>query len=149
MQAIANGDAGQASQIKFVTTSEVQHPYLLHTPARWQEVRDKVLKYPWAKESADAYIQNAARWQVPETADPAKAPDDTYGPFVFATQTENELRAAGYAWQLTGDKKNAEKVAVIHAPAERPGPRLSGHVARLQPVARAGGTLFPARGPGL
>ena len=113
LQAIANGDAGHAAQIKFITTSEVPHPYLLHTSARWQEVRDKVLKYPWAKERADEYIQKANDWHVPEIADTAKAPDDTYGPFVFATASENDLLASGYAWQLTGDKTDAEKVALF------------------------------------
>ena len=112
LQAIANGEASQASQLEFITTSEVPHPYLFHTAGRWQEVRDKVAKYPWAKERADEFIKKAAAWQVPEIADPAKAPDDTYGPYIFPTVTENELMSAGYAWQLTGDKKFAEKVAL-------------------------------------
>lgn len=113
LQAIANGDASQSAQLKFITTSEVPHPYLFHTPARWQEVRDKVAKYPWARAKADEIIQKATAWQVPEIADPAKAPDDTYGPYVFATTTESDLLAAGFAWQLTDDKKFAEKVALF------------------------------------
>jgi len=113
LQAIGNGDAANAAQLKFITTSEVPHPYVMHTAARWQEVRDKVAKYAWAKAAADEFIQKAADWRVPEIADPAKAPDDTYGPYVFATPEENNLLAAGYAWQLTGDKKFAEKVALF------------------------------------
>jgi hypothetical protein len=112
LQAIANGDAAGASQLKFITTSEVPHPYLLHTPARWQEVREKVAKFSWVKEKADAFIKTATDWRVPEVADPAKAPDDTYGAYVFPTQTENDLLACGYAYQLTGDKIFAEKIAL-------------------------------------
>jgi hypothetical protein len=113
LQAIGNGRASEASQLKFITTSEVSHPFLIHTPVRWQEVRDKITKYPWAKERADEFIKTATEWLVPEIADPAKAPDDTYGAYVFPTTTENGLLACGYAYQLTGDKKFAEKIALF------------------------------------
>jgi len=113
LQAIGNGDASHASQLRFVTASEVSHPFLLHTSARWQEVRDKIAKYPWAREQADAAIKQAEEWQVPQIADPAKAPDDTYGPYVFPTQTEVGLLNCATAYQLTGDKKFAEKVALF------------------------------------
>ncbi|MBW8865261.1 MAG: hypothetical protein JF609_10145, partial [Verrucomicrobia bacterium] len=113
LQAIGNGDASHANQIRFVTTSEVSHPFLLHTSARWQEVRDKIAKYPWAREQADTAIKQAEEWQVPQIADPAKAPDDTYGPYVFPTQTEVGLLNCATAYQLTDDKKFAEKVALF------------------------------------
>jgi len=113
LQAIANGDAANAAQLKFITTSEVPHPFILHTPERWQEVRDRIAKYPWAKERADEFIRTAREWRVPEIADPVKAPDDTYGPYVFQTQTENGLMACGYAFEITGDKAFAEKIALF------------------------------------
>jgi hypothetical protein len=112
LQAIANGEAARATQIKFITTAQVPHPYIFHTPGRWQEVREKVQKYTWAKESADKLIGQARAWRVPEIADLAKAPDDTFGPYVFATTTENDLMACGCAWQLTGEKSFAEKIAL-------------------------------------
>lgn len=113
LQAIANGEAARAAQLKFITTAEVPHPYILHTWARWQEVRDKVKNYSWARESADELIRRARAWHVPDIADPAKAPDDTYGPYVFATTTENDLMACGCAWQLTHDKTFAGKIALF------------------------------------
>jgi hypothetical protein len=113
LQAIGNGDAAEAAQLKFITTSEVPHPFILHTPERWREVREKAAKYPWARERADEIIKTATEWQVPQIADPAKAPDDTYGPYVFLTQTEDGLLASAYAYQLTGDKKFAEKIALF------------------------------------
>ena len=112
LQAIANGNAAAAETLQFITTSQVPHPFILHTPARWQEVRDRIAKYPWAKERADEFIKTATDWKVPADADPAKAPDDTYGPYVFATQTENELLASAYAYAITGDRKFAEKIAL-------------------------------------
>jgi hypothetical protein len=113
LQAIANGDAANAAQLKFITTSEVPHPFILHTPERWQEVREKIAKYPWAKERADEIIRAATDWQVPQIAGPARAPDDTYGPYIFPTQTETGLLYCGFAYQLTGDKKFAEKIALF------------------------------------
>src|SRR5262249_2695903 len=112
LQAIANGEAARAAQVKFITAAKVPHPFIFHTAARWQEVREKVANYSWAKQSADEFIRKARNWRVPEIADPSHAPDDTYGPYVFATTTENDLMACGYAWQLTGDKSFAEKIAL-------------------------------------
>jgi hypothetical protein len=111
LQAIANGDAANTATLKFITTSQVPSPFVLHNAARWQEARDKIAKYPWAKERADEIIRKANDWRVPDIADPAKAPDDTYGPFVFVTPTETDLMNCGFAYQITRDKKFAEKIA--------------------------------------
>jgi hypothetical protein len=110
--AIADGNAAEASQLSFITTSELPHPYILHAPARWQEVREKVRKYPWAKEAQEAFVAAAEKWQVPQVAKPPNNdPDDTYGPFLFRTQVENDLLGCAISWQLTGNKHHAEKVA--------------------------------------
>src|ERR1039457_4878457 len=113
LQAVANGDAATATKLEFITTSEVPHPYIFHTAARWQEVRNKVAKYDWAKESQADTVRRAENWRVPEVADPAKAPDDTMGLYLFATQNENELLACAFSWQLTHNKSHAEKVALF------------------------------------
>ena len=113
LQAVANGDAVTATKLRFITTSEVPHPYIFHTAARWQEVRNKVAKYDWAKESQADTVRRAENWRVPEVADPAKAPDDTMGPYLFATQNENDLLACAFSWQLTHNKSHAEKVALF------------------------------------
>lgn len=114
LQAIANGDAATATRLKFITTSEVPHPYILHTAARWQEVRDKVAKYDWAKDALADIVKKAGAWQVPEVAKPPRNdPDDTMGPFLFATQNENDLLACAFSWQLTHNKSHAEKIALF------------------------------------
>ena len=112
LQAIPNGNAALSRQISFITTRELTHPYILHTAARWQEVRDKVQRYPWAKAGQNAYLRLAEKWIVPEVAKPpANDPNDNYGPFVFHTTEENNLLASAFSWELTGNREYAQKVA--------------------------------------
>jgi hypothetical protein len=114
LQAIANGDGSTASEVSFVTTCELPHPYILHTSARWDAVRDKVKKYAWAKAAQDAYLATAENWVVPEVAKPPhNDPDDNSGAFLFVTADESDLLACAYSWELTGDKKYAGKAATF------------------------------------
>jgi hypothetical protein len=114
IQAIANGDAATAAVVRLTTTRALPQPYLFHTPARWREVRDKVVHYPWARLAQDRIIATADQWQVPEVARPPHNDiNDNYGPFLFATPQENNLMASGFAWQLTGDRRYAEHVATF------------------------------------
>jgi hypothetical protein len=112
LQAVANGNGEKAATVTLITAHALPHPYILHTPAAWQEIRDNVKKYPWAKAAQDDYVSQGEKWQVPEIARPPhNDPDDTMGPFLFATGNEKGFMACGIAWQLTGDKKYAEKVS--------------------------------------
>ena len=109
LRALGNGSS--VATLDLVTTSEVPHPFIVHTPKRWQEVRDKVARCDWAKKAADDYILQAEQWQVPEIAKPPENdPDDTYGPYLFKTMEEKGFLAAGISWQLTRRKEFAEKV---------------------------------------
>ncbi|MBV8820786.1 MAG: hypothetical protein JO022_20665, partial [Acidobacteriaceae bacterium] len=112
ISAVANGNGAGAASVKLVTVASLEHPYILHTPARWQEVRDKVAKYDWARAAKDEIVAKAGRWKVPDVA---KAPKnlvatDNFGPFLFVTDVEQDLMAAGIAYQLTGETKYAAKV---------------------------------------
>jgi hypothetical protein len=112
LQAIANGCGDKTTALTFITARALPHPYILHTAAAWQEIRDNVKKYPWARAAQDEYVAAAEKWQVPEvTKPPGNDPNDTMGPFLFNTGNENGLMASGISWQLTGEKKYAEKVA--------------------------------------
>jgi len=87
--------------------TSLEHPYLLHDKAGWDEVRAKVEKYDWAKKAAKGYVEQAEKWNVPgvrNTKDPKR------GDWLFITQVEDGLMASGIAYQLTGEKKYAEKV---------------------------------------
>jgi hypothetical protein len=112
LRAIANGDAARGSSIEFATASALPHPYIVHTPERWREVLTKVANYSWAKDAQNDYLKRSDKWVVPQiTQPPDNDPDDTMGPFVFRTPSSNDLLDCGVAWQLTHDKKYAEKVA--------------------------------------
>lgn len=112
LQAIGNGHGDKAATMTLITANALPHPYILHTPAAWQEIRDNVKKYPWAKTALDEYITEAKNWRVPEIATPPNNdPDDTKGPFLFKTDNEHGFMACGIVWQVTRDKKYAEKVA--------------------------------------
>jgi hypothetical protein len=111
LRAIANGN--EAVRLEFITARDVAHPYLLHTAERWAEVREKVKKYDWARAGADEYIAKAEKWKVPEVAKFDKPPDDGMGPWLFDTKVELDLKATAIAWQLTGKKAYAKKVATF------------------------------------
>ena len=114
LQAVADGNAATATELEFITASELPHPYILHTPQRWQEVREKVKHYAWAKEQQAEMVKQANDWKVPEVTKPPKNdPDDTMGPFLFPTITERGLMNSAMAWQLTGNKEFAKKVALF------------------------------------
>ena len=52
--ALANGQLG--GEIEFITARRLPHPYLVHTPERWQAVRDKIRDHEWAKKAAQHYL---------------------------------------------------------------------------------------------
>ena len=109
LRALGNGNS--LATLDLVTASEVPHPFIVHTPKRWQEVREKAEGCEWAKKEAADYISQAEKWKAPEIAKPPKNdPDDTYGPYLFQTMEEKGLMACGISWQLTGRKEFAEKV---------------------------------------
>ncbi len=104
----ATGSAGSpAAALIFVTASKMGFPYILHTADGWAEVREKVKKYDWAKEQQQDYVSRAEKWVVPNVRNPK---DPKRGDWLFPTQVENDLMAAGTAYQLTLDKKYADKV---------------------------------------
>ena len=82
--ALANGQLG--GEIEFITACKLPHPYLVHTPERWQEVRDKINNYKWAKRAAQRYLDH-------ETTD--NRPGARW-PFAVA-------------WQISRDRKYAEQ----------------------------------------
>ncbi|HCD35189.1 MAG TPA: hypothetical protein DER01_22495, partial [Phycisphaerales bacterium] len=105
--AIANGQVHASSKLTLTTASKLEHPYILHTKAGWDVIRDNVKKYDWAKQSRDGYVQRAQRWNVPEVRNPN---NPKRGDWLFRTQVEHDLMAAGTAYQLTGDQQYAQKI---------------------------------------
>lgn len=110
---LANGKALADAGIELITASALPYPNILHTAARWQQVKDKVTHYAWAKAEQDKYLQLADKWQVPEPATRIGTDNADKGLHLFNTQEEFNFMAAGIAYQLTGNKQYAEKVALF------------------------------------
>lgn len=110
LQAICDGK--EVSRLDFITGRDLAHPYLLHTAQRWQEVREKIAKYDWAKKGQQSFIDRAEKWNVPTVAQLSTPPADGYGDYLFPTACQDEVFACGVSWQLTHKKAYAEKAAL-------------------------------------
>jgi hypothetical protein len=107
LQAVANGrDAGT---IEYITLAYLEHPYLLHTKARWDDIRKKAESVDWAKKEAAKYVADADRWEVPAPSD--KISPATNCEYIYELNVDKAMLRVAVAYQLTGDLKYAEKVA--------------------------------------
>jgi hypothetical protein len=111
LQVITNGKEDHS--LTLITASALPAPNILHTAARWQEVRDKVAKNEWAKKSQQEYVDLADKWVVPQIATKLTDDNANLGMQLFQTQEEYNFMAAGISYQLTGKKEYAEKVALF------------------------------------
>jgi hypothetical protein len=113
IRAVVNGKPADDAEIQLVTTCYLPSPNVLHTTERWNEVREKVKNYAWAKVEQEKYIALAEKWKVPELATSLSGDNDDKGMHLFKTMEEHNLMAAAISYQLTGQKKYAEKVALF------------------------------------
>jgi hypothetical protein len=109
--ATPQGENATPEKMEFITLRRLPFPYLVHDKAGWDEVRAKVTKYDWAKADANEIIKKSDAWNVPTAYPNNRAPDGTL--CVFKSYIEGDLRACAIAWQLTGDKKYADKAALF------------------------------------
>lgn len=113
IRVLANGRLLPDAGMELITATALPHPNILHTAARWDEVRNKIKQYAWARKEQEEYVQLAEAWQVPEPATRLSNDNAILGQHLFRTQEEFNFMAAGIAYQLTGNKKYAEKVALF------------------------------------
>jgi hypothetical protein len=109
---LANGSP--ANSLSLITARAVPHPYIMHTANGWADVRAKAAKYDWAKKELSQYIKDADEWQVPATY----LPPNNYNAaekhsFVFKDQDYINMQNTAITWQLTRNKKYAQKVALM------------------------------------
>ncbi|MDQ8183460.1 hypothetical protein [Pelagicoccus sp. SDUM812005] len=110
IQAMSNGKP--AGQIEYITAAYLPHPYLIHNRERWDAVRQKAESVEWAKKEAADYLKKADAWRVPEV-NQAKISRASNSVYLFGKDQEKSAYGAAVAWQLSGDKKYAEKVALF------------------------------------
>ena len=111
--ASGNGNTPLA-KLDLITARDVPRPSILHAPEGWAEVREKVVKYDWAKKTQDDLVNAANAWQVPEAATPDQLLHSPQGHiYVFMNDDFNTVQKVAIAWQLTRNKAYAEKVALF------------------------------------
>ncbi len=66
IKAISNGKGSATKTLKFITAVAIPTPNIVFTTDKWQEVKDKITNYDWAKEGLADYERMATNWKVPE-----------------------------------------------------------------------------------
>jgi hypothetical protein len=104
--------ASASAELPLVTARQLPHPYLVHTAPEWESIRGNVKRYAWAAAGQAEYVRAAERWTVPQPL----LPPDNYSAterhaFAFRTADTAAAESTAIAWQLTRDRRYAEKVA--------------------------------------
>ncbi len=108
IRAMANGFGESEKKIEFTTAVRVPTPNIVFTNEGWQKVREKVEKYPWARQGYEDYVKKAEKWKVPRANDFSEVPGRPLGKTVFNT-TGREVYDCGVAYQLTKNETYATK----------------------------------------
>lgn len=111
LRVVSNGNEDQP--LTLITAAALPAPNILHTAARWREIKNNVNKYDWAKKDLKQYEEIAQKWVVPEVASKPSNDNPNLGMYLFQTQEEFNLMASGISYQLTGKKQYAEKIALF------------------------------------
>ncbi|MDQ8197894.1 alginate lyase family protein [Pelagicoccus enzymogenes] len=109
IQAIANGV--NAGQIEYITLSRMEHPYIMHTPERWDDIFEKIETVDWAKKAAQEYLAKADKWQVPSIKRD-NISNRTNTPYLYHSDSSNDFFDACVAYKLSGNIKYAQKAAL-------------------------------------
>jgi hypothetical protein len=103
--AVANGRGDLARSVKLTTVRRLDHPFILHTEEGWDEVREKIAAYDWARKALQHYVQAASGWRVPSVNPGA-------GYIFHLTEAEQAVDCA-VAWKLTDRADFADKVVTF------------------------------------
>ncbi|ANW95382.1 hypothetical protein AXE80_03415 [Wenyingzhuangia fucanilytica] len=108
IKAIANGQGASVSTLEFTTAVRVPTPNIVFTEDKWQEVKDKIKKYDWAKEGLAEYERKAKKWKPSNGVDFSKIEGPLWGQKVYSSVGHTEYDCA-IAYQLTGKEEYAAK----------------------------------------
>lgn len=136
--ASVNEDNASSTSLDFITLRKLTHPYLVHTEDGWQAVIAKTKKYDWADKSLKEYIRKADEFEVPST--PQGNLKTTEGtPAVYKSYLEQRFWPVAIAYKLTGEKKYAEKLALLLCRLSAPGAFPTTLHANSQGIPQEGG----------
>ncbi|MDW5290282.1 alginate lyase family protein [Formosa sp. PL04] len=113
LKAIPNGKGNAAATLQFTTAVTVPAPNIVFTADKWQEVRDKMETYDWAKEGALTYEKIAQEWEVPKVDTNGPTRDFQFGQHLYSEKDANAMFNTAIAYQITGKKEYAEKCALF------------------------------------
>ncbi|WP_152541780.1 hypothetical protein [Saccharicrinis fermentans] len=110
VKAISNGSGASLASMEFITAVRIPFPNIMFTVEGWQQVRDKVDKYDWAKESYMDYVGKADRWKPrkPAYLNEKEGVSILGKPILSEAESKNILNCA-IAYQLTQNKIYAKK----------------------------------------
>ncbi len=95
------------AELEFITVQRVQSPFLIHDRAGWNEVKEKIGKYDWARKSFAETLDMADKWTPPAKSG-VMSDQGTMG--VVRTRYEDKLYSCIIAWELTGEEKYLNKI---------------------------------------
>lgn len=133
-----DGD-GETETVTLVTVQPITEPFLIHTPAEWDEIKANVEKYDWAREGMERILKTAREFQVPEVK---VRPSDNETSGIIRAYVEGPLVTTAIAYYLTGEREFGEKVAETLRKVSDPetGYPLTNHLT-LQGIPQEGGTM--------
>ncbi|MDE7387338.1 MAG: hypothetical protein K2N28_09410 [Muribaculaceae bacterium] len=130
---------GEAETMTLVTVQPITYPFLIHTPAEWDEIKANTQKYDWAAEGLEQLLKTAREYKVPEVR---IRPSDNKSAGIVRAYIEGSLVSTAIAWYLTGEKEFGEKVAETLRLVSDPvnGYPATNHLT-LQGIPQEGGTM--------
>ncbi|WEA00612.1 hypothetical protein [Mucilaginibacter sp. SJ] len=109
LQAMVNGSV--SAELKLTTSTNLTGPFLVLTTEGWAKVAENIKKYDWAKAAFEDICKKADDFSVPMI--PAGGFPAENSNAVLRSASERQLRPLGYAWQLTHEKKYADKIVLL------------------------------------
>lgn len=100
--ATPNGRGELSESITFTTIKYLPHPHVLLDEKELNEVKEKINKYDWAKNTYERWIDASVKWEVPSI--------DIDKSYLFVTRNAHEARGAATMYQLSGNRELGLKV---------------------------------------
>ncbi|UXP32614.1 alginate lyase family protein [Reichenbachiella agarivorans] len=113
LKAVANGQGAAGVSLELTTAVTVPHPNIVFTTPKWEEVKNKISQYEWAKQGLETYESKASKWKVPEIATALPKTNTHFGRYLFHFNEGSNVMNCAIAYRLTGKQEYAEKCALF------------------------------------
>lgn len=99
----------ELASVELTTLVSVPSPFIVHTKEGWDEVKEKIKNYDWAKEALAEYEEKAKKWNVPNYATTTAPINAFRGRYLFHNREADNAMNCAIAYRLTGKKEYAQK----------------------------------------